>query len=190
MNPWERTLGKWGAEKEGARNSQFNKEGMVNFLEDGFFILNMLFLLQADDIWDVHDLQGIVSSAWSLLHQVHSAKCSSAWGRQWSQSSLPWIRKSIHIWGMDTMLTWGLKAGHRRRNLLEHFGLYGYVFTHNCQSSGQGMAPSVKGLPWKRDDLSSNLGIHVRRGGGQFKLTQQLLCDLHKDAIACNHTYM
>lgn len=99
------TLGKWRTEKKGARNSQLDKEGMVDFLQDCLLILHMLFLLQADDFRDAHNLQGIVPPACLLLHQVHAAKGSGPWGRQCSQLSLPWIRESIHIWGMETMST-------------------------------------------------------------------------------------
>lgn len=77
--PLERiTLRKWGAEKEGARNSQIDEEGMVDFLQDCLLILHVLLLLQADDIRDAHNLQGIVPPACLLLHQVHAAKCSGA----------------------------------------------------------------------------------------------------------------
>lgn len=51
---------------------------MVDFLQNCLLILHMLLLLQADDIRNAHNLQGIVPLACLLLHQVHAAKRSSA----------------------------------------------------------------------------------------------------------------
>lgn len=74
---------------------------------------------------------------------------------------------------MDTVPTWGLKPEHRERNLDEHWVLYRYAFTYNCQLRGQG---------------DGSDGKELALGNGRTA-TQQVFCDVHKHAIAYNHIY-
>lgn len=53
-----RALGGRAGGGPGAKDSQFDQERVVDFLEHRLLIVDVLFLLQADDVGNGHHLQG------------------------------------------------------------------------------------------------------------------------------------
>ena len=50
--------GRVGGRGPGAKDSQFDQERVVDFLEHRLLVVDVLLLLQADDVGDGHHLQG------------------------------------------------------------------------------------------------------------------------------------
>lgn len=66
--------GRAGRRGPRARDSQFDQERVVDFLQHRLLVVNVLLLLQADDVGDGHHLQGEEMLACLLLHELHAAE--------------------------------------------------------------------------------------------------------------------
>ena len=79
--------GRAGRQGPRAKDSQFDQERVVDFLQHRLLIVDMLLLLQADDVGDGHHLQGEEMLACLLLDELHAAErpCTcmrrAEWGR-------------------------------------------------------------------------------------------------------------